>query len=136
MTRPGDREGSPEVPDFSHDQERVRGASCRQQQKVDVQPVPGDPAIAVSRWPGPAGAGRATDRLGVLRPIHYHYALAVPDLVIALIVDSMQPVKERSLEIAEAEAGQAHYEGEALAGRIAAHAIEFCDVRGQLGRQG
>lgn len=86
--------------------------------------------------------------MGIVRPVMDAYpfawaffvpfiiitSFAVLNLFIALIVNSMQSVHERSLEIAEAEARHAHDEREALSGQIADLAAEIRELRRQLER--
>lgn len=88
--------------------------------------------------------------MGIVRPVMDAYpfawaffvpfiiitSFAVLNLFIALIVNSMQSVHERSLEVAEAEARHAHDEREALSGQIAELAAEIRDLRRQLERSG
>lgn len=86
--------------------------------------------------------------MGIVRPVMDTYpfawaffvpfiiitSFAVLNLFIALIVNSMQSVHERSRELAEAEARHAHDEREALSRQVAALAAEIRDLRKQLER--
>lgn len=85
--------------------------------------------------------------MGIVRPVMEVYpfawaffvpfiiitSFAVLNLFIALIVNSMQSIHERSLEVAESDARHAHVEREALSRQINELAAEIRELRRQLG---